>query len=533
MTTQTPLSTQPAPPEEPVYQPRLSLVGWLRFAWRQLTSMRTALFLLLLLAVGAVPGSIWPQRSIDAARTADYIAQHPTLGPWLDRLGFFEVYASPWFAAIYLLLFISLVGCVLPRTRVHFRAMRSRPPRTPARLERLSAHASAEVQATPEEALAAAEAALRKARFRVHRHDDATVSSERGYLKETGNLVFHLALIFVIVGVAIGHLFGWKGDVIVPVGQGFANTLSRYDTFSPGPWVDPEDLSPFSLELDRLDATFEERVTGRGQFGQPRDFTAHVSVTDEPGATPREETVKVNHPLEMKGASVFLLGNGYAPVITVKDKDGNVVYRDATPFLAQDNNYKSVGAVKVTGAMPQQLGFFGLFLPTAVISKESGPSSVFPDAKKPALALGLYEGELFPEGRPQSVYTLDTKELTQIRNAKGTDVLRIWLEPGQTFELPGDRGSITFDGVERFAGLSIRSDPGKGITLVAALLALAGLIASLVVRRRRVFVRVSPAAEAGRTVVSVGGMAKDDDDTLTEAVEGILDAVQRRTGTSR
>jgi cytochrome c biogenesis protein len=168
-----------------------------------------------------------------------------------------------------------------------------------------------------------------------------------------------------------------------------------------------------------------------------------------------------------------------------------------------------------------------------VITEESGPSSIFPDAKKPALALGLYEGELFPEGRPQSVYTLDTQKLTQIKNDKGTDALRIWLEPGQTFELPGDRGSITFDGVERFAGLSIRSDPGKGITLVASLLALAGLIASLVVRRRRVFVRVSPGVGPGRTVVSVGGMAKDDDDTLTEAVEDILDAVQRRMGTSR
>ncbi|HEY7718546.1 MAG TPA: cytochrome c biogenesis protein ResB [Pedococcus sp.] len=513
-----------------VAQPALGLRGWLRWTWRQLTSMRTALFLLLLLAVAAVPGSIWPQRSIDAARTADYIARNPELGPWLDRLGFFEVYASPWFAAIYLLLFISLVGCVVPRTRVHLRAMRARPPKAPARLERLGAHAGREVAGAAPDVLAAAEAELRARRFRVHRHDDASVSSERGHLKETGNLVFHLALILVIIGVGVGHLFGWKGDVIVPVGQGFANTLSRYDTFSPGPWVDPADLAPFAVEVDRLDATFEERVTGRGQFGQPRDFTAHVRATDEPGAKPREETIKVNHPLEMDGASVFLLGNGYAPVVTVRDGKGDVVYREATPFLAQDNNYKSVGAIKVSGATPQ-LGFFGLFLPTAVINEETGPSSVFPDARKPALALGLYEGELFPEGRPQSVYTLDTQKLTQITNAKGTDALRIWLEPGQTFELPGGRGSITFEGLERFAGLSVRSDPGKELTLVAALLALAGLVASLVVRRRRVFVRVSPGAEPGRTVVSVGGMAKDDDDTLAEVVGEILDAVERRMGT--
>ncbi len=107
--------------------PTLGVVGMLRWGWRQLTSMRTALFLLLLLSIAAVPGSIFPQRNIDAGRVADYIAQNPTTSPWLDRLGFFDVYASPWFSAIYLLLFISLVGCIVPRTKVHLSALRSTP----------------------------------------------------------------------------------------------------------------------------------------------------------------------------------------------------------------------------------------------------------------------------------------------------------------------------------------------------------------------------------------------------------------------
>lgn len=92
------------PRATPVTQPSLGVRGWLRFLWRQLTSMRTALFLLLLLAVAAVPGSVFPQRGIDATRTADWIADRPTVGPVLDRLGFFDVYSSPWFASIYLLL---------------------------------------------------------------------------------------------------------------------------------------------------------------------------------------------------------------------------------------------------------------------------------------------------------------------------------------------------------------------------------------------------------------------------------------------
>ncbi len=512
---------------EQVVQPPLGRTGWLRWTWRQLTSMRTALFLLLLLAVAALPGSTFPQRSINAARTAGWIAAHPTAGPVLDRLGFFNVFSSPWFAAVYLLLFISLVGCVLPRSAQHLRVIRSTPPRTPRHLERLAARDGASVDADPERVLEAAREALRAAHYRVHRHDAETVSAEKGYLKETGNLVFHLALIGIIVGVAYGHLLGWKGDVIVPVGQTFADTVSRYDTFNPGPWVDTSTLKPFTLSVDRLDVTFEHDVTGKGQFGMPRDFTAYTTFTPSPGAAPQQRTIKVNHPLETGGGTVFLLGNGYAPEITVRDASGTVVYSDATPFLPQDNNYRSVGAVKVPGATPEQLGFAGLFLPTGVIT-DAGPQSVFPDALDPALALTVYEGRLFQDARPQSVYTLDTSGMTQLKNAQGTDALRIWLKPGQTFQLPGGRGSITFDGVARFAGLSIRNDPGKGLTLGSALLALAGLVASLVVRRRRVFVRVAAGDGEGRTVVSIGGLAKDDDEGMPETVSAILLDVKDR-----
>jgi cytochrome c biogenesis protein len=518
----------PTRPAEPVSQPTLDARGWLRFLWRQLTSMRTALFLLLMLAVAAVPGSVFPQRNIDATRTADWIAEHPTAGPILDRLGFFDVYSTPWFASIYLLLFISLVGCVLPRARVHWDAMRQPPPRTPARLERLAAHTSVEVEpGAQDETLDRLEHALRRRRYRVHRHQAGTLSAEGGYLKETGNLVFHLALIGIIIGVAAGHLWGWKGDAIVPVGQTFAKT--RFDTFAPGPWVSDQDVPPFTLRVDDFTAEFEDEVTTEGQFGMPRDFTAYVTLTEN-GAS-RETTIKVNQPLEVDGASVFLLGNGYAPVVTVRDAAGEVLYTGPTTFLPQDNNYQSVGAVKVPAADPG-LGFVGWFLPTAVITEDGGPQSIFPDILQPALALTAYEGELFPEGRPQSVFRLDTEEMTQLTNEEGTDALRLWLELGDTVELPDGRGSITFESVDRFAGLSVRYDPGRWLTLASALLALGGLILTLVVPRRRIFARVQEGSVEGRTVVTIAAMAKADDtglDSLLEDLREDLDPTPDRS----
>mgnify|MGYP001791487113 CR=1 FL=1 len=524
------------PDESDVTQPTLGPVGMLRWAWRQLTSMRTALFLLLLLAIGAVPGSIWPQRNIDAGRVADYLAHHRSTGPWLDRLGFFDVYSSPWFAAIYLLLFVSLVGCVVPRSRIHWRAMRAQPPRAPVRLERLPEHGQIEVDGAPEDVLQIARDVLRGRTFLSGhslgsqwrlRSEGLSLSAESGYMRETGNLVFHSALIVVIVAVAVGHLFGWRGDRILVTGKSFSNTISAYDTFDPGPWVDTEGLSPFTVALDKLDVSFEEQAGG-AQRGAARDFTAYTRTQASPQARQVSQILKVNGPLKFGGASLFLLGNGYAPVITVRDAKGQVLMHEATPFLPQDANYRSVGAIKVSAASPKQLGFFGFFLPSEYLDKDAGPSSFFPDLKNPALALGAYEGELYPQGRPQSVYTLSTEKMTQLRNAKG-EPLRLLLKPGQTAELPDGRGSITFDSVQRWAGLSVRYDPGKVLALGGAVTALAGLIASLMIRRRRVFVRVR--GEGRRTVVSIGGLAKGEDPGLRGTIEDLLRTIAERTGT--
>jgi cytochrome c biogenesis protein len=546
--TQTKMDTRPD--ERDVILPTLGPIGMLRWAWRQLTSMRTALFLLLLLAIGAVPGSIWPQRNIDAGRVADYLARHRTSGPWLDRLGFFDVYSSPWFAAIYLLLLVSLVGCVVPRSKIHWRAMRAQPPVAPSHLERLPEHGQIEVDGVPEDVLQVARdvlggraqdgsswalrfpagRSLARAcvgrRYRI-RSQGLSLSAEAGYLRETGNLVFHVALTVVIVAVAAGHLFGWRGDRILVTGKSFSNTVSAYDTFDPGPWVDAGALSPFIVAVDKLDVTFEEHSLG-AQRGAPRDFTAYTRTQTSPGAPQIHQILKVNGPLTFGGTSVFLLGNGYAPVITVRDARGQVLMHEATPFLPQDANYRSVGAVKVSAASPKQLGFFGFFLPSEYLDKVAGPSSFFPDLKNPALALGVYEGELYPQGRPQSVYTLSTENMTQLKDARG-EPLRLLLKPGQTLQLPGGRGSITFDAVQRWAGLSIRYDPGKLFALIGAIAALAGLIASLMIRRRRVFVRVQ--ARGARTVVSVGGLAKGDDPALAATIQNLLSDIAQRTST--
>ena len=377
---------------------------------------------------------------------------------------------------------------------------------------------------TADEVLASARQALRRRRFRVEVTGDS-ISAERGYLRETGNLVFHLSLVVLLVAVALGHLFGWRGDVVVPVGTTFSNTVSAFDTIDPGPWVDTENLPPFSVDVKSMKVEFERQATQRGA---PRDFEATVNARKDPDAAPRQETIRVNHPLVLDGTKVFLLGNGYAPVITMKDSTGQVVYSDATPFLPQDGNYTSTGVVKAPGAQPEQLGLIGQFLPT-MATVGGMPRSVFPDALDPALLLTVLEGDLgLGSGAPQSVYTLNVDKLKPLKTADG-DTFRALLRPGDTVQLPDGKGSVTFERVERFAGLSVRHDPGKFWALGAAIAAMLGLALSLFVPRRRVFVRVrredgADGGEAtGRTLVEVGALARGEDTGLDDELQRLLD----------
>ena len=530
----------------PPVQPRLGVVGTLRFVWRQLTSMRVALLLLLLLAVAAVPGSVVPQTPIDPAAVVAYGEEHPVLAPWLERVGAFDVYSSPWFSAIYLLLFVSLVGCVLPRSRRQWTAWRSRPPRTPSRLERLPEHRVVVPAAgtTADATLGAAAAELRRRRYRVDVHAPAegaparggSVSAETGHLRETGNLVFHLSLVGLLLALAASSLLSYRAQVVVPVGQGFSNTVARYDTFTPGVWVQPDDLAPFTVALGGLTVDFEEEVGA--QLGAPRDFEAQVEV-DRGDGDVEGDVIRVNEPLHAGGAEIYLAGNGYAPVITVTDSEGRVVYSEPTPFLAQDDAYSSVGVVKVLGSRPEQMGFTGAFLPTAVVD-DLGPRSIYPDARDPLLLLTGFTGDLgaVNDGRPVNVYELDTQAMEQMTLDDGTP-WSVALRPGDPpVDLPGDRGTLTFgypqgteadtvaggslDPLPRFAGLTVRADPGRLPALGFAVLAIAGLTASLFTPRRRVFVRV----RGDR--VEVAGLARGEDTGLTAEV----DTLARTLGTS-
>jgi cytochrome c biogenesis protein len=490
--------------------------------------MRLALVLLLLLGIAAIPGSLLPQWPQDSAKTQSFVDNNPTWGPVLDRVGLLDVFGSAWFTSIYVLLFLSLVGCIVPRAVVHGKAARAQVAAAPSSLARYEGRLEGSSPLTATDAADALAAWGRgkgfarlvgyRGRIDERIAKDGTphvaVALEQGALREWGNLLFHSALVGLLFAMAFGSAYTYRGQAVLVEGQTFTNAAVAYDSFEAGRLFDPAWLDPFRLRLDQFDAAFDAA-------GRPVSFQANVTFT-EPGGQPEPDTIRVNHPLEVDGGKIYLSGNGYAPSFTVKDADGNVAFSGAVPFLPQDGVYTSTGVIKVPDVTSgDQLGLRATLYPSAVPTADGGIVSVNPQATNPVILLTAYTGDLgLDSGVPQNVYQLDESQLSPVRGDDGLPLV-VDLRPGDTITLPDGLGTVTWDSLPRFVALDLRADPSLPWILGTSLASLLGIGISLFAPRRRLWLILTPGDEE-RTLVEAAALAPPHDEAAARALASAL-----------
>ncbi|WP_061228019.1 MULTISPECIES: cytochrome c biogenesis protein ResB [Dietzia] len=510
----------PEPRTAVARSPLGTVTSYLRNAWRTLTAMRTALILLFLLAVAAVPGALLPQRSLNEGNVNEYIAENGWLGELYDRLQLFDVFSSWWFTAIYVLLFISLIGCLTPRSIDLVKQLRTPPPLTPRNLSRLPHHAAYRTTATPEQA---AEQIRRELKGRVRRNDgDGRVpgtielSSERGYSREVGNIVFHFGLLALLIMFAAGKFVYAEGmRVIVANAESpaFCNTTpSAYDSFRAGLLVDGTDLEQFCIKVEDFRADYLPN-------GQAEMFTSNVRYSEEVTTTDPDTwepyEMRVNHPLRIGSTRVYLQGHGYAPTFTVTFPNGETRTDTQHWQPTELQTFLSSGIMRFdppAGMYPdlaerrtQQIAIQGLFAPTAQFDGTL-LSSRFPRMDDPAVAIDVHRGDAgLDTGRPQSIFSLDSDLIESgVLNREA----RVNLRPGESTTL-ADGTEVRFDGAEEFINIQVSSDPTQIWVGVSAAVMMGGLVLSLMVRRRRIWARVS-VDDDEVTRVELGGLAKTD-----------------------
>lgn len=501
-----------------------------RKGWLWLTKMKTALVLLFLLALAAVPGAILPQRSLNEGNVIDYINANGKTAEVFDKLGLFDVFSSSWFTAIYVLLFVSLIGCIIPRSWEHYKALRTQPPATPKNLNRMKHYVQGAV-AVPEEQV---REQLKQtfsswntniATPDVDRAGRWSISAEKGYFREFANLVFHLSLVGILAALALGRLMYYEGQIIIVAGQEnsqFCNSaVSNFDSFRHGALFDGTTLNPYCINVKDFRADYTE-------YGQAVHFESNIDYTAPEGAfRPTEEwdkaQLQVNHPLRMFGDRVYLQGHGYAPTFTITWPNGEK-RTDTMQFRPDDLiNFLSSGAIRwdpPAGLYPDlferrqhQISLQGLFAPTAEFTGDNGAilSSSFPAMTDPAVAIDIYRGDTgLDAGVAQNIFSLDP---VRMHDGSMQKLDRVNLMQGESVTLD-DGTVITFDGAAEFVNLQISHDPTTLWILGFAVLMVVSLAGSLAVKRRRVWVRITPVAggdgSAPSTLVEIAGLSRTD-----------------------
>ena len=480
--------------------PPLNFIGFTRWTWRQLTSMNTALLLLLLVALAAIPGSLLPQKSASILKVNNWKEQNPGLSSIFEKLNFFDVYGSFWFSAIYILLMISIIGCVIPRLSIYWKNLGEKPTKAPEKINKFDGYKKVKIRKSN---LQQIEKLAKDNGWRTLISKN-TVTIEKGYSREAGNLVFHASLIILTAALAFGALFSYRGTVIVKEGNGFSNTLTQYDDFRAGRFFSIANMPDFFFKLNDFQVDFER---GKNQTGAPRKFIANLTLNEN-----KKLDVYVNKPFNIDGTKIYLTGHGYSPKITVRNKDNEIIFSDSVVFLPQDANFSSTGVVKIADVNPQ-IGIQARFLPTALVDPVQGPISIFPALDNPKIFMSLWQGDLgVNQGISQSIYKLDTSNMNQIGLEE--------LVPGQTFTSSNGL-KVTFDQVNQFASFQIAYEPGRFIALLGAIFAMLGMFFGLGVSRRKIWIKMLNSSKSS-SVIEIAGVAKSHSYKVEKDIDKLL-----------
>jgi len=476
--------------------PQTSIRRSLALVWRSLRSMRTALVLLLLLALAAVAGSLVPQIGVADARIAATFRDHPLRARIYDQLGLFDVYGSWWFTMIFTLLLVSLVACLLPRTRAFLRNLTSRP--APAReLDVMRCYAEVAVRDDPERAIRRARRVLRRRLFRVSGPNGApSLAADKGLGREGGSLMFHWAFLVLLVGIVWGRGTGFTGQAVIVEGETWTEAHASYDgTIREGGFFG-EDHSGVQVRVEDFQATY--RMTG-----QPRDFVTRATILDAEGRVLEHADIRVNHPAEAQGVKFYQFGYGWAPVIRAEQEgiaifDGPVVcQQDTAPEDVSQLQIPWSCVVKLPSLDPQVGIRFELWPDSRGLLAllETGQAMPMLVAYAPVMTWEAFEGDLRAE-LVQSAGVLDTSAMRPL----DTGVLGA----GETADLGGGL-TVTFPELRQYTVLTVSRDRGLWIVLAAAILILLGLLPALYTSRRKLWVTAEP--DGAGSLLKVGGFA--------------------------
>lgn len=359
----------------------------------------------------------------------------PALSRLILRLGFDNIYHTPWYVGIIGLILLSLCVCTFKRV------IPARLPRLhPVKVDKIPLHAAFDMPAdvaTVRNRLSAFFAARGwKVRGRTFEGVEWTFADKHNWARR-GVLIAHIGFVIIAAGTTIYWARGFSGETAVLTGQAVEIPQTHA-----------------VLRLDGFSYKIAPIMTKGGMVYQPIDYVSHVTVTGNDGVA-RHETVRVNHPIDVDGTLYYQSSYGFGMRFAFTHRGLPVASLSERTLFEGDS-------IDVPGT--QTSVTYVRFAPT--VDKQSGLPSADPRVSDPAAIVGV----------------------TQAGNPLGQAVvpLRTWVDLGDGWRVVPQQYVM-------YSGFQYRYDPGIPLVGIGAFVLVAGLIISFYFVPARLYVRVDEA----------------------------------------
>jgi cytochrome c biogenesis protein len=428
--------------------------------WRFFISMRTGLWLILILGLLSLAGTLLMQApagmtSDPAAYTAWLATAHAKYGGWtpvLDKLGFFSIFTSIWFKGISVLLTTSVLACSVNRApRLWKLAFHPRTRMSETFFTHAPLRASVLLPASPDTATDFVRDVLKSHRFRTISdpdEDGLNLYADRFRWGPFGTVMAHLSFVLILLGFFLSATTGFKDtNFTAPVGQR----------------VEVGHGTGLAIEAKSFNDSYYAD-------GRPSDYVSDLILYKD-GVQVDRQLVRVNHPLKRDGVAFYQSFFGVAAAMKVTDAAGKTLYGQAVPLAwTSDDGSKSIGQFNLTGKK----------LAIEVVTPASGKTD-------PNIKAGQVEVNVFQNGT---------------KGAIGTQVV----DQGKPTTIAGL--TYTFERTRQFTGLIVARDPGANFVWVGSILLVLGLFLVFFFPHRRVWVRVRKTS-GGSEILCASTMKRD------------------------
>ncbi|MCS7198515.1 MAG: cytochrome c biogenesis protein ResB [Candidatus Bipolaricaulota bacterium] len=414
----------------------------------QLTSIRLAIVLIVVIVVLSIVGTLIPQ----GRDLFFYIASYGEVGARIiQALQLNQIYHSWYFVSLLVLLAINTGACALKRFRVSWELVRKPiETRAPEEIAHLPTQTKLDAQLFNK-----LEETLNRWRYRVRREGSQLVA----YKNLWGRLgvdILHVSLIIILVGGIIGGLLGFESFQIAHQGETFSVPQGN-----------------FQVRVDEL------RVEHYPDSGQVKDWYTTLTVIED-GREVLTKTIEVNEPLTYKGISFYQasfgsdwLGGAELTFRVERVQEGNTepigefTAKVGTTFSLDDGR-----TVKVVA-----------FYPDFIVTEDRRPANRSQALNNPAAFLEVYNGD-------QREFTAWTfAQFPQFQHEfMGSNPYRFYLVGMKAPE---------------FTGLQIARNPGIPIIYAGFVLLIFGLVLNFYLPPRRIW-----AAVKGE-ILYVGGLGRE------------------------